>query len=64
MVNKDVWCLEIERAPGTLDFSEPWIYEIGHPRRDLLFWQAAKEQLKDEFAQEEIWIIQYEGRLV
>ena len=43
---------------------EHWIYELGHPRSDLLFWEAEKERLKAEFDQEEIWIIQYEGRLI
>jgi hypothetical protein len=28
------------------------------------FWKAEKERLKAEFDQEEIWIIQYEGRRV
>lgn len=41
-----------------------WIYEIGHSRRDLRFWLAEKERLKEEFEQEEIWIIQYEGRVI
>src|ERR1017187_2202982 len=49
---------------GDFYADEHWIYEIGHPRRDLLYWQAEKERLKDEFDQEEIWIIQYEGRLI
>jgi hypothetical protein len=30
------------------------VYEVGHARRDLRFWQAEKERLKEEFAQEEI----------
>jgi hypothetical protein len=33
-------------------------------RRDLRFWRAEKQQLKAEFEQEEIWIMQYEGRLI
>jgi hypothetical protein len=41
-----------------------WVYEVGHSRRDLRFWQAEKERLKVEFDQEEIWIIQYEGRRI
>jgi hypothetical protein len=49
---------------GDFYADEHWIYEIGHPRRDILFWQAEKERLKTEFDQEEIWIIQYEGRLI
>ncbi|MFL5241620.1 MAG: hypothetical protein ACJ8FY_05890 [Gemmataceae bacterium] len=40
------------------------IYEVGHARRDVRFWQAEKERLKVEFDQEEIWIIQYEGRRI
>lgn len=47
---------------GTLFTEEHWLYEIGHARRDLRFWQAEKERLKVEFEQEEIWIMQYEGR--
>ena len=49
---------------GDFYADEHWIYEIGHPRRDLPFWQTEKERLKTEFDQEEIWIIQYEGRLI
>jgi hypothetical protein len=41
-----------------------WVYEIGHSRRELPFWQAEKERLKKEFDQEEIWMMQYEGRLL
>ena len=51
-------------ASGQLYTDEHWVYEIGHSRRDLGFWEAEKERLKDEFDQEEIWIIQYEGRRV
>jgi hypothetical protein len=51
-------------ASGQLYTDEHWVYEIGHARRDLGFWEAEKERLKDEFDQEEIWIIQYEGRRV
>jgi hypothetical protein len=47
---------------GQLCTDEHWVYEIGHSRRDLGFWQAEKERLKAEFDQEEIWIVQYEGR--
>jgi hypothetical protein len=43
---------------------EHWVYEVGHTRRDLRFWQAEKERLKEEFEQEEIWILQYEGRRI
>ena len=43
---------------------EHWVYEIEHSRRDLRFWQAEKERLKTEFSQEEIWIMQYEGRRI
>jgi hypothetical protein len=49
---------------GQLFTDEHWVYEIGHSRRDLRFWQAEKERLKVEFQQEEIWIIQYEGRRI
>jgi len=49
---------------GTLYVDAHWVYEIGHARRDLPFWQAEKERLKAAFAQEEIWIIQYEGRRI
>ena len=51
-------------SSGQLFIDEHWVYEIGHSRRDLAFWEAEKERLKDEFDQEEIWIIQYEGRRV
>jgi hypothetical protein len=49
---------------GHLFTDEHWVYEIGHSHPDLNFWRAEKERLKDEFQQEEIWIIQYEGRLI
>jgi hypothetical protein len=49
---------------GRLYAEDHWIYEIGHSRRELRFWQAEKERLKVEFAQEEIWIMQYEGRRI
>lgn len=49
---------------GRLFQEEHWVYEIGHARRGLRFWQAEKERLKEEFEQEEIWIIQYEGRVI
>jgi hypothetical protein len=49
---------------GSLHTEEHWVYEIGHNRSDLVYWQAEKEQLKAEFDQEEIWIIQYEGRVI
>jgi hypothetical protein len=51
-------------ASGQLYTDEHWVYEIGHARRDLRFWQAEKERLKEEFQQEDIWIVQYEGRLI
>ncbi|HUG91863.1 MAG TPA: hypothetical protein VML55_13580 [Planctomycetaceae bacterium] len=47
---------------GHLFTDEHWVYEVGHRRRDLRFWQAEKERLKAEFDQEDIWMIQYEGR--
>jgi hypothetical protein len=49
---------------GQLYTDAHWVYEVGHSRRDLRFWKAEKERLKAEFDQEEIWIIQYEGRRV
>jgi hypothetical protein len=49
---------------GEIFTDEHWVYEVGHARRDLRFWQAEKERLKVEFDQEEIWIIQYEGRRI
>ena len=49
---------------GAYYAEEHWVYEIGHARRDLRFWRAEKERLKTEFDQEEIWIIQYQGRLI
>ena len=49
---------------GTLFTDEHWVYEVGHARRHLAFWRAEKERLKAEFEQEEIWIIQYEGRTI
>jgi hypothetical protein len=47
---------------GEIFLDQHWVYEVGHARRDLRFWHAEKERLKTEFDQEEIWIIQYEGR--
>lgn len=49
---------------GEVFTDEHWVYEVAHARRDLRFWQAEKERLKTEFDQEEIWIIQYEGRRI
>lgn len=49
---------------GRLYSDDHWVYEVGHLRRDLRFWQAEKERLKEEFEQEEIWIMQYEGRRI
>ena len=51
-------------ASGKLYSDEHWVYEIGHARRSLIFWNAEKERLKAEFGQEEIWIMQYEGRAI
>jgi hypothetical protein len=39
---------------GKLYMEEHWVYEIGHSRPDLRFWQAEKERLKIEFEQEDI----------
>ena len=41
-----------------------WVYEVGHSRRELRFWLDEKERLNAEFDQEDIWIVQYEGRLI
>jgi hypothetical protein len=49
---------------GTLYTDAHWVYEVGHTRRNLRFWRTEKERLKDEFDQEDIWIMQYEGRLI
>jgi hypothetical protein len=49
---------------GELYVEEHWVYEIGHSHRDLRFWHAEKDRLKIEFEQEEIWMIQYEGRRI
>ena len=51
-------------ASGRLYSESHWVYELGHSRRDLRFWQAEKERLKVEFDQEEIWIMQYDGRRI
>jgi hypothetical protein len=52
------------RPSGEVFTDQHWVYEVGHARRDLRFWEAEKERLKVEFDQEEIWIIQYEGRRI
>lgn len=49
---------------GDLFTEDHWVYEIGHARRNMGFWRAEKERLKDEFGQEEIWMMQYEGRRI
>ena len=49
---------------GEFYTDEHWVYEIGHSRRNLGFWQAEKERLKIELDQEDIWIVQYEVRLL
>jgi hypothetical protein len=49
---------------GELFSDEHWVYEVGHARRDLRFWREGKGRLRIEFDQEEIWIIQYEGRRI
>ena len=49
---------------GHLYAEDHWLYEVGHARRNIRFWQAEKERLKAEFDQEEIWIMQYEGRRI
>jgi hypothetical protein len=51
-------------SSGHLYLDDHWVYEVGHSRRDLRFWQAEKQRLKAEFEQEEIWIMQYEGRRI
>ena len=50
--------------PGDVFMDEHWVYEIAHSRRNLQFFQAEKERLKEEFEQEEIWMMQYEGRRI
>ena len=49
---------------GELHTDEHWVYEVGHARRHLRFWRAEKERLKADLDQEDIWIIQYEGRMI
>jgi hypothetical protein len=49
---------------GQLYAEGHWVYEVGHARRELRYWQAEKERLKAEFEQQEIWIMQYEGRRI
>jgi len=49
---------------GILYCDQHWVYEIGHSHPDIRFWQAEKERLKIEFDQEEIWIMQFEGRRI
>ena len=49
---------------GEIFADQHWVYEVGHGRRDLRFWQAEKARLKATFDQEEIWIMQYEGRRI
>jgi hypothetical protein len=51
-------------ASGQSFSDEHWVYEIGHSRANLRFWQAEKERLKKKFGQQEIWIIQYKGRRI
>ena len=33
---------------GDIFADEHWVYELGHSRPNLLFWQAEKERLKAE----------------
>ena len=49
---------------GKLYIDEHWVYDVSHSGRDVRFWLAEKERLKAEFDQEEIWMMQYEGRLI
>ena len=49
---------------GCLHSEDHWVYEVGHSRREVRFWQTEKARLKVEFDQEEIWIMQYEGRRI
>jgi hypothetical protein len=49
---------------GEVLTDEHWVYEIGHERRNIGFWREEKERLKADFEQEEIWIVQYEGRRI
>jgi len=49
---------------GEIFTEKHWIYEVGHGSPELRFWHAEKERLKVEFDQQEIWIIQYQGRRI
>jgi len=49
---------------GQLYAEDHWVYEVGHEHRSLRFWRMEKERLKLEFDQEEIWMIQYQGRRI
>jgi hypothetical protein len=49
---------------GMLYMDTHWVYEVGHDTKDIRFWKAEKERLKEEFDQEDIWIVQYEGRQI
>src|ERR1700683_3269371 len=49
---------------GTLYTETHWLYEIGHDRPDRRFWQREKRRLMIEFDQEDIWMIQFEGRRI
>jgi hypothetical protein len=49
---------------GELFTDQHWVYEVGHDSPNLRFWRAEKERLREEFEQEEIWIIQYQGRRI
>jgi hypothetical protein len=49
---------------GEFYAEEHWVYEIGHTRRNLRFWEAEKERLRIEFDQQDIWIVQYDVRQI
>ena len=49
---------------GEIFIDEHVVYEISHSHRELQFWRREKEKLKSDFDQQEIWIMQYEGRQI
>ena len=49
---------------GEFYADQHWVYEIGHQSRDVRFWRAEKDRVREQFDQEDIWIFQYEGRQI
>jgi hypothetical protein len=49
---------------GQLYTEGHWVYEIASQRRPRRFWHEEKARLKVEFDQEEIWMMQFEGRRI